>query len=400
MRTAVATLGLLADRYKKHDSFLRAVSHLQPLLQKEVSLDPSLEYENAFISRTLGWNLPGPRLSLVKRFPTAQHHSKPIISSTYFSVTDDLVTGGAEGGICVWGAPPTASSSSSATSTGDGGNGSSDCSSGPSARFALPPSYIPAAMDGFTRGRVLAVACVAPAPNTPMIRLYQCPDADVTGSHWKLVETIERDDCTVITCLKRINLKTNAFVTAEADGRSHNLVCYNMQGKVQRQIIGAHKDFTTVLQPSVDYNWLFSGSRDTMVKAWDSRNFSTNAPLHALAAHSDTITGIYTTADNVITSGLDNKVCLWDIRRLKKPVTEKQFAAPVLKVSVCGAQRPCIIVSTTQSLSLLSFTNLVTEDVVANTCYTDLRPNYDGSALFATGGMGQSIDMYVSDPQR
>lgn len=374
LRSAVCVLGILSERFSKNESFLKAVSFLQPLLQRESANDPTFDYDNSYISRTLGWNLPGPQLRLAKRLPSA--HSKPIVSSAYFSSTDDYVTGGMEGGIAVWGAP--------------------NFTESPAARFTLPPSYMPVAMDGFTRGRVLAVACVAPAPNTPMIRLYHCPDSDASATNWKLVETIERDDCSVITCLKRINLKTNAFVAAEADGRSHNLVCYNMQGKVQRQISGVHKDYVTVLQPSADYNWLFSGSRDSTVKAWDARNFGTTTPLHLLAGHSDAITGIYATADHVVTSGLDQKICLWDIRRLKKPVAEKQFAAPVLKVAVCGAQRPCIVVSTTQSLSLLSFTNLIVDDVVSNTNYTDLRPNHDGSVLFAAGANG--ADMFVSDP--
>ena len=419
VKGAVAVLGLLAERLAhpspRRDAFLKAASgtNLQPLLQREAAADPRLDYEAAFIGRSLGWHLPGPRLRLLQRFPS-QAHTKAIISTAYFSVTDDLVTGSYDGTVAVWGAP-------------------TYVAGGPAARLALPPGYVPAAIDAFTRGRIIAVACApagpaAPASAAAMIRLYQCPDSDPHATSWRLVETIERRDANaraVITCLKRINLKTNAFVTAEYGSSSggggnekggggnnssssnsaafsnggvasHNLLCYNMQGKVQRRINGAHTDFTTVLQPSADYGWLWSGSRDTTVKAWDSKDFSTNAPLHTLTGHTDTITGVCTAGDYIVTSSLDGKVLLWDIRRLRRPVAERTFAAPVLKVACCGAQRPTIVASTTQSLSLLSFPTLAVEDVVANTSYTDLRPNHDGSVFFATGAEG--CDMYESDP--
>eukprot|EP00758_Cryptobia_borreli_P004688 Tbor_TRINITY_DN4521_c0_g1::TRINITY_DN4521_c0_g1_i1::g.15774::m.15774 len=451
-RAAIAVLGILAENYSGNEAFLKAVRHLQPILQS-FSNDPSFNYDNAFITRIVGWNLPGPQLGLIRRFPIPQNTTKSIVSSTYFSTSDELLTGSMDGTISVWGAPQYGGASLSKTSAGNV-NGESDQTlstspntsttspgcSGPSAKITLPPSYLPVSMDAFTRGRILAVACVAPAPATPCIRLYQCTTEEhaaasskgrsssttrgscsttsagddsnsstnfmgpslshltaalpATPGVWKLVENIERDECSMITCLKRINFKTNTFCTGEADGQSHNIVFFNGQGKQIRQIQKAHTDVITVLNTSQDANWLFSGSRDTTVKAWDSRTGT--SPLHILTAHTDTITSINATNDYVITGGIDKKVCLWDIRRLKKPLQVKEFQGPVLKTAVTGASRPCIAVSTTCGLTLLSMGTLSVEDVISNTCYVDLQMNYLSSVMFASGRM--SLDAYVTDP--
>lgn len=386
-RPAVFVLGKLCEQFASNPTFSKAISPLQPALQAAIGTDSAFDYDNAFISRVLGWKLPGPQLVHIRRFEAVSSSSTPsmtaanstsknVVSSAYFGPSDELVTGGADGRICVWGAP---------------GYGTT-----PSARFSLPPSFVPVSMDTMTKGRVLMVACVGPAPATPQIQFFQCSDAGKEGANWSLIHTIERDS-SIISCIKRIHNKSNAFVVAEEeDAGVYGLIFFNSQGAVTRQIHKAHDTTITAVGVSPNHSWLVSGSKDGVVKIWDAKG-TTITPLHILAGHTSPITAVIVTSDHIVTASIDGKLCQWDIKRMKKPVVEKVFPDPIIKAVLTGSMRPCVAVATLRCITLLTINGLIVEDVHPNVCASELRSNHNGSLLF---GCGAHIDMYLTDPSK
>jgi len=59
---------------------------------------------------------------------------------------------------------------------------------------------------------------------------------------------------------------------------------------------------------------IISGGIDNQVKIWDLRD--STQPLHCMAGHTDTVTGISLSPDgaNVLTNAMDNTLRVWDIR--------------------------------------------------------------------------------------
>eukprot|EP00210_Caulerpa_lentillifera_P004336 g4135.t1 len=79
---------------------------------------------------------------------------------------------------------------------------------------------------------------------------------------------------------------------------------------------------------SWNFNMLASGCRDKMIRIFDPRNAQ---PINVLRSHQSEVCGLQWSIDNVhlVSGGNDNRVCVWDIRRVDKPlwkITEHKAA--------------------------------------------------------------------------
>ena len=376
-RAAIAVLGKLSEQHPANEAVNRATSHLQTLVLQVA--DPTYDYDVITICRNFGWKC-GSKASLVHlKTITASPHQR-ILSSAYFPGRDELATGGSEGNVAIWGSP----------SFGDV----------PAAQFTLTGPgniwYSPVGMDASPKGSALAVACVASRTLAPVIKLFLCSESGV----WSLGDTVNRTPNTIMTAIKAVSTRIGGLCVAESTEQEgelvHDVVLFggNSATSETRKLARAHSDYITVVTSSAENeNWLLTGSRDTLVKVWDTRNGPGTSPAHSLQHHTDTITSIAAVRDTLLTASLDNMLCLWDTRKLKSPVTERPSPSPILRVAC--ATGASVVVATTQSLSLLSLHPFHAHDVVPNVCYTEVRPNHDGSVIFATG---DSIDLYAIQP--
>ena len=366
-RAAMAVLGKLSERKARGTAaFLPAIAHLQSLVCSNT--DPQLEYDVAYISKTLGWR--EPKLTLNHAVAVATPHTKPIVSSAYFSQRDEFITGSMDGSVCVWGAP----------SLGDS----------PSTVFRLSPFY-PCCMDAAVKGNVLAVACAGSSLVAPQIHLYPYHPE----SAWGKPSILERPSASAVTYIKCIWSRQATFVAAETTlTKSHNIVLFSSHNTQVREFVNAHSDYITCLATSADNeNMLISGGRDNIVKVWDSRLPKPQST--SLTAHTDTITTISSVRDVIATGSLDRRLIMWDVRKLQSPVEEKSFASPVLKLA-CTTQ--VVLVSTVNALMALQLHPLQVEDIIPNVCYHEVRFNSDSTVAFAAGA-DKCVDVFALKPR-
>ena len=363
-RAAIAVLGKLSEQHGQNEAFVKATAHLQQSLLKVQ--DQTCDYDVITICRNLGWR-SNSRASLtqVRSFAATGGSPSPhrnIVSSAYFAGRDELATGGDEGIVAVWGPP----------SYGET----------PSATLQLPPQYVPVAMDASPKGNALAVAAVAGHYHPSTVKLYAC--ADSTGT-WSLGDTLTRPVNTIITCIRAVSSRIGVLCVAETtDESAHDIVFFGGSSATveTRKIAGAHSDYITVTASSTENeNWLLTGSRDATARVWDTRSQAVS-PAHTLTYHHDTVTSIASMRDVIVTASLDQTLCIWDMRKLKAPVAERGFSAPVLRVA-CTAGTTAVV-ATSNSLSLLSLHPLQVHDVIPNVCYTEVRANHDGTIVFAS----------------
>jgi WD40 repeat protein len=344
---------------------MRALSHIQKTVQ-EID-DPQFDYDVNSITRHLMWT-PQPKATL-KRFRTIETPHTAVTATGYFPSRDELVTAGHEGSIAVWGAP----------FFGDR----------PSTVLDLPRHYFASAVDGLAKGTMFVAVCnrsVHPSLSSPLLQTYVMNEA----SQWVKGEAVTRHEGTVVTNVKCINAKGAVFCISESLGEQHQLAFFSAHGSETRRVSRAHTDHIIAMTSNPENeNLLFTGSRDTTVRVWDTRS-SGSSPTHMLEAHEDTVTSIGVFRDVVMTTSFDGRLRLWDMRKLKSHVAEKQFLSPILRASV--THNTTATVATAYSLNLVSLFPLQLEDCIPNVLYPDLRANFDGSVIFAAG---KNVDFYA-----
>jgi len=164
-----------------------------------------------------------------------------------------------------------------------------------------------------------------------------------------------------------------------------------------------HDDIITSLAhfPNAD-GLFFSGSRDCTVKLWDKRQsksvgtFGMYQPNGRVAAHEGMITCLDAFDTILVSSGLDKKTNVWDLRTLDntgytqplRRITVDDSA--VLKVAV-GPTATTTAVSTLKGLYLVDFTSSIAspatpfKDKRSMGRYHDLKWNISRGVLYAAG---------------
>jgi WD40 repeat protein len=248
-------------------------------------------------------------------------------------------------------------------------------------------------MDTSPKGNALAVAAVAGRAQPSTVKLFACSD---TTNAWSLGDTLTRPANTVITSIRAVSSRIGVLCVAESNSSAaeiaHDIVFFGGSSATveTRKIALAHSDYITVVASSTENeNLLLTGSRDATARVWDTRSQAVSA-AHTLSSHHDTVTSIASLRDVIVTASVDQSLCLWDMRKLKSPVAERSFGAPVLRVA-CTAGTTAVV-ATSNSLSLVSLHPLQVHDVVPNVCYTEVRANHDGSVVFASRA---TLDAYV-----
>lgn len=331
-----------------------------------------------------------PHLQTMVRVPKplATPH-EAITSMAYFACRDQLVTGGAERTISVW--------------------GSQVSGEVPSASFQLPAHTTPVSMDASIRGSLLAVGCVTSSSKgavpSSCVQAYLCSDSGA----WTVGDIIKRPDRTVLTSVKCLAVKGSVVCTTEtllaADQPQHQVALFNASGHETRVFARAHADCITALGVSADSDHLIiTGSRDATVRLWDVRSPVTGSTNGAgasptsstghvvLNGHTDTITSIAPVRDIILTTSLDGTMRVWDVRRTKTELCSKKFSSGVMK-AVCTANLSAVV-STLRGLFLVSLMPTIeVEDVVPNMRCTDLRANFDGTVVF--GASRDSITSFA-----
>lgn len=376
-RAAVAVIGQLAQLYQ--DEGNPAVLHIihDTRATLESINDPSFEYDCNCVSRLAGWS-PPPAASLVLFRSFRTPHLSNTISSAYFPGRDELVTGGSERTVAVWGGPTYGET--------------------PSATFQLPANTTPVSMDGSSKGNLLVVGCVTAArrdhtasvSSTSVVQGYICSEHGT----WTSGDAIKRPEKTIVTNVRCVAVKGAVICTGESlDDSNHQVVFFNSQGAETRKINRAHQDYiTTIASCPENETMLLTGSRDMTVRLWDARIASSAPPPSLLDSHKDTITSISSIRDVILTTSMDGVLKLWDVRRLKGELQEKKFASPILR-SVCTTGTTAAV-STAQGLYMISlFPTLKVEDVIPNVRYTELKANHDGTVVFGCGA--GCVDSYA-----
>ncbi|KEG06875.1 G-protein (beta)-like protein [Trypanosoma grayi] len=428
-RAAVAVLGKLADQHRGDEVFLRAVQNVEPLVR--AIQEPEYEYDCVAIARLLGWGGADKAAALV---PVRTLEQPCLVTSmAYFRQRDELASATCDGSVVVWGSPH--------PSTGE---------VRPATTVELPQRCVPVAMDGASRGNYLVVAGMPfPASSIsaiagensatgssgnsnsssnnnskrrslssgtskgPLLRLLTCNES--TGA-WTNGETITRKENVTLTAVAALaNLVVCTAESAPSErspetGLQHDLVLLNGHTtQTMRRFERVHDDYTTIVRVGEDSDHaLFTGSRDCVVKVWDTRSSSNRPSLSTAAAvsaattagmgaslprvenaHTDTITAVVPHRKALLTASLDGSLLVWDARRMNAPVHNVHMSAGILDVApVDGAH---VAVSTARGLYLLSLETLNTLDAVPNVTHTQLKASGDGSVIFAAGGNGIGV---------
>lgn len=330
-----------------------AVAGLQSIVAEGCGRHPGLAYEQIYIEEHMAWRTAKGQLQRMTTISTP--HTRSVVSSVYIAARDELVTGGWEGAVAGW-------------------SGSAE-----PWVMQLPFGYHACSMDASSRGNSLVVAGASTAAR-PIIQIFGANE-----SGWSLRESVTRNDFSVVSNVKCLASRGAAICAAGFDGVSrHNLAYLDAAGAAVRDIEEAHSDFITCLAGSADNeNWLLSGSRDTTVRVWDNRQTKDNKPAHMCSFHSDTITSIATYRDLLLVTSLDRRLSVWDSRKLKAPIAEKVFDAPLLRVAT-GPQATAVVASTS-SLNFITVHPLQIQDVVPGVVATELRVSHDHSVVFAAG---------------
>jgi hypothetical protein len=383
------------------DGILPMLNHVRSALQSAAADAAAnscgeLDYDLNAIYRYMDWGhapAPSSTTSSASASPKDAYHSqhqtlvrvpKPlttpheaITSMAYFACRDQLVTGGAERTISVW--------------------GSQVSGEVPSASFQLPAHTTPVSMDASIRGSLLAVGCVTSSKGgvpSSCVQAYLCSDSGA----WTVGDVIKRPDRTVLTNVKCLAVKGSVVCTTEtllaADQPQHQVALFNAAGHETRVFARAHADCITALGVSADSDHLIiTGSRDATVRLWDVRspvtgstNGAGSSPTSStghvvLNGHFDTITSIAPVRDVIVTTSLDGTMRVWDVRRTKTELCSKKFSSGVLK-AVCTANLSAVV-STLRGLFLVSLLPTIeVDDVLPNVVCTDLRANFDGTVVF------------------
>lgn len=211
------------------------------------------------------------------------------------------------------------------------------------------------------------------------------------------------------------------FVTGEStkfEGECIRIYDFNSNNsfeKIQPIIsYGEHENLITSLVPHPKNDFLlFSGSRDCTIKLWDYRQptsagkkknsnklFFKTILLGSLGifypnvgkviAHEATISCIDACDNILISSGLDKKLCIWDIRILENSQPLQKISiddSAILKVAI-GPSNQEAAISSLKGLYLINFNSGLHKTVSSfkKTCiYHDLKWNSTRNILYAAG---------------
>jgi len=244
--------------------------------------------------------------------------------------------------------------------------------------------------------------------------------------NWNLRGTLERESVKLVSCVKALVQDAgNNFVTGESskspmerekvrfyDANSNSFDKLNPLITYEE-----HEDIITSLThfPNAD-GLFFSGSRDCTIKLWDKRQSKSVGTFGAftsssgrVCAHEGMITCLDAFDTILVSSGLDKKVVVWDIRTLDNNSFTQPLRRisvdenPVLKVAV-GPSSMTAAVSTLKGLYLVEFNNFTSKpatqfkDRRTTGRYHDLKWNIPRGTLYAAGD-DMRVDVYTAQVQ-
>eukprot|EP00672_Neobodo_designis_P017452 CAMPEP_0174831646 /NCGR_PEP_ID=MMETSP1114-20130205/3218_1 /TAXON_ID=312471 /ORGANISM="Neobodo designis, Strain CCAP 1951/1" /LENGTH=912 /DNA_ID=CAMNT_0016065477 /DNA_START=53 /DNA_END=2791 /DNA_ORIENTATION=+ len=189
-------------------------------------------------------------------------------------------------------------------------------------------------------------------------------------------------DADCATAIKSVGYRSAACCVAVKAENQFSLRLYTQSGVADRTITNAHLDFVTCLATSADNdNLLFSGARDGSLKCWDLRgNQAKGTALKG--GHIATASSISVARDVVLTTGLDGRACLWDVRKLGQPIGQLSFDGPVLSCST-NAAKGLGVVATTHQLCVVSLHPFIVRDSVPGSYASATFGGPAGEAVFA-----------------
>jgi hypothetical protein len=189
-------------------------------------------------------------------------------------------------------------------------------------------------------------------------------------------------DANCATAIKSVGYRAAACCVAVEAETQFSLRLYTATGVADRTIAAAHADYVTCLATSADNdNLVFSGARDGTVKSWDLRGNQARATAMK-GGHIATVSGISVARDVVLTTGLDGRACLWDVRKLSQPMSSLTFDGPVLSCAT-HAGRGFGVVATVHQLSVLALHPFLVKDSVPGAYASATFGGTGGAAIFA-----------------
>jgi WD40 repeat protein len=197
---------------------------------------------------------------------------------------------------------------------------------------------------------------------------------------WQTTFALIDADCA--TAIKAVGYRNAACCVAVKAANLYSLRLYTASGASDRAIEDAHADYVTCLATSADNDsLLFSGARDGAVKCWDLRGSQPRA-TSLKSGHVATVSSISVARDVVLTTGLDGRACLWDLRKLGQPIACVRFDSPALSCAT-NAAKGLGVVATTRQLCVLSLHPFAVRDSVAGAYASATFGGTSGDAVFA-----------------
>ncbi|CAD2218419.1 G-protein (beta)-like protein [Angomonas deanei] len=388
-RAGVFVLGRVAEQNKGSEAFLKEVHDKPNIEQVLLALykDPEFECDVVTITRLLGGD--AALQSAVALRPSVEiPSSAPTTAIHYVRGRDELASVRGDGTIAFYGAPNSAGEVPPRVTLDLVGNCSPVGVSAPrSGQYVVVAGNpILPAFASHVEARRKTDGSKQPSVTAPVVQLF-APSEQPAG--WVSGEAIQRTAGLTATAVSALSSTTISLAESHT---THDITLIDAStATAANTVAGAHSDYITVLTACESEFAFVSGSRDKVVKLWDSRKPGTASAVATMtnAAHGDTISAIQSFKSYIMTSSLDGTVLVWDARQLETPVASRTFASPVL--SLCTLEERRTVVATARCLYLLSLESLSSIDATPNAVYTSLCANEKGNAVFAIGEKGVQV---------